>query len=218
MIPDAYFDQFRNPKYRRRNPVQRLLLRRFVAKVESLFVEAAPAEMVLEVGVGEGFLAGYLWERFSDKKFTGVDLHQESLDRLKCLFHGIETHQGDAYDLAFLGREYDLVICAEVLEHLQDPQRALNQILSLKPKHTILTVPHEPWFMVSNFLRGKTLRRFGNDSGHVNHYTVRSFRRLLSPYFEILRLTRSYPWILALAKPRVTARSGLQSAREDASR
>jgi SAM-dependent methyltransferase len=202
LISDAYFEQFQNPKYRRGNPLQRLLIRRFVGKVESLFVEAAPAETVLEVGVGEGFLAGHLWERFSDKKFTGVDLLQESLDQLKRLFDGIETHQGNVYDLVFLGREYDLVICAEVLEHLEDPQKALDQILSLKPKHTILTVPHEPWFMLSNFLRGKNLSRFGNDAEHVNHYTVRSFRNLLQSRFEILRLTTSYPWILALAKPR----------------
>jgi hypothetical protein len=85
---------------------------------------------------------------------------------------------------------------------LQDPQRALDQIVSLNPDHAILTVPHEPWFMLSNLLRGKNLRQFGNDPGHINHYTVRSFRRLLSPHFEILRMTTSYPWILALAKPR----------------
>ncbi len=111
-------------------------------------------------------------------------------------------HQGSAYALGDLPGGYDLVICAEVLEHLDEPGRALDQMLSLKPKRLLLSVPHEPFFMLSNLARLKNVSRFGNDPEHLNHYSPRSFRRLLEGRLDVLRVTTSYPWILALACPR----------------
>ena len=206
MIPDAYFDRFATPKYQSKNPVQRALIRRFVAALHDLFIEANPVASVLEVGVGEGFLSGYLSEKFPEKRFTGVDLRAEDLARVNALFPRIATFEGSAYDLSRIapGAEggFDLVMCAEVLEHLDEPERALDEILRLRPRRVLLSVPHEPLFMLSNLLRGKNVSRFGNDIEHVNHWGPSAFRRLLETRLTVLRLTTSYPWILALAAPR----------------
>lgn len=202
MIPDAYFDRFATPKYQNKNPVQRALIRRFVSQLHDLFIEANPVETVLEVGVGEGFLSGYLSEKFPEKRFTGVDVRAEDLERVRALFPRIETHAGSAYDLGALEPGYDLVICAEVMEHLVEPERALDEILRLRPKRLLLSVPHEPFFMLSNLLRGKNVTRFGNDIEHINHWGKSSFRALLETRLTVSRLTTSYPWILALAAPR----------------
>jgi 2-polyprenyl-3-methyl-5-hydroxy-6-metoxy-1,4-benzoquinol methylase len=203
VISNAYFDRFETPKYRNDNPLQRILIRRFVERLHSLFISACPLESVLEVGVGEGFLSGYLSEKFPDKRFTGVDIEAGDLDKLRAKFDGIETHQGSVYDLAFLrDRRFDLVICAEVLEHLERPEDALDQILALSPKRVIFSVPHEPWFMLSNLVRGKNVSRWGNDIEHLNHWGTGSFRKLLEPRFEIHQMTASYPWLLALLEPR----------------
>jgi SAM-dependent methyltransferase len=202
VIPDSYFDRFTTPKYRTRNPVQRLLIRRFVERFHALFVAANPVETVLEIGVGEGFLSGLLSERFPEKRFTGVDLDAEKLAALHQLFGRIETHQADICQLDGLPGRYDLVICAEILEHLAEPDRALAQIRRLGPRRVIVTVPHEPWFQLSNLLRGKNLDRLGNDPEHVQHWGRRGLRALLEPQFEILHAGSSYPWLLALLAPR----------------
>jgi len=202
LIPDTYFERFDTKKYRSKNPVQRLLIKRFVDALHSLFIEANPVRTVLEVGVGEGFLSGYLSEKFPAIDFTGVDLLSEDLERLRQKFPRVKAHQGSIYDLGFLEARYDLVICAEVLEHLERPDDALGQIAGLRPSRTLLSVPHEPWFMLSNLAAGKNVTRLGNDVEHINHYTVGRFRRLLEPRFDVLRITTSYPWILALSTPR----------------
>jgi len=202
LIPDAYFARFDTKKYRSTNPVKRLLIKRFVDALHSLFIEANPVQSVLEVGVGEGFLSGYLSEKFPAIRFTGVDLRAEDLERLRQKFPRVETHEGSIYDLGFLGHRYDLILCAEVLEHLERPDDALAQIAALRPHRALLSVPHEPWFMLSNLAAGKNVTRLGNDVEHINHYTVGRFRRLLEPRFEVLRMTTSYPWILALGAPR----------------
>jgi SAM-dependent methyltransferase len=211
VIPDAYFDRFETRKYSGANALKRKLIQRFAAAVHDLFVEANPVESVLEIGVGEGFLSGYLSEKFPEKRFTGVDINADDLARLRRLFPRIEAHTGSAYDLGALGTpdtpgtsksRFDLVICAEVLEHLDTPDRALAEIQRLRPRRAILSVPHEPFFMLSNLVTGKNVRRFGNDIEHINHWNPASFRKLLEPRFEVLRQTTSYPWVLCLAAPR----------------
>jgi 2-polyprenyl-3-methyl-5-hydroxy-6-metoxy-1,4-benzoquinol methylase len=201
LISKAYFDQFQTKKYRAKNPVKRALIARFVDRVAELVADGgAPAE-VLEIGVGEGFLAGYLSSLYPKTKFSGVDIQERDLALLRAKFPHIVAHQGSIYDLSTLPGGYDLVICAEVLEHLDDPHRALQQIVSLAPKRVILTVPHEPWFMLSNLAMGKNVTRFGNDIEHCNHFTVRSFRKLLSKHIALDHVTTSYPWILASGRP-----------------
>ncbi len=202
MIPDSYFERFETPKYRTRNPVQRALIRRFVAQVHALFLEAGPVESVLEVGVGEGFLSGYLSEKLPEKRFTGVDVNEADLARLRAKFPRIATHAANIYDVGQVPGRFDLVICAEVLEHVSDPDRALRALVDLKPKQLLITVPHEPWFLLSNLLRGKNLSRLGNDPEHVQLFTSHRFRSLLERHLIVQRLTRSYPWLLSLGTPK----------------
>jgi 2-polyprenyl-3-methyl-5-hydroxy-6-metoxy-1,4-benzoquinol methylase len=201
-ITDSYFDRFETKKYRAKNPVKRALIRRFVSALHELFESGDAPKSVLEIGVGEGFLSGFLSERYPDVQFSGVDLNEQDLALLAQKFPRIKRHCANIYDLSALPGGYDLIICAEVLEHVDEPERALAQIVSLRPKRVILTVPHEPWFMLSNLAMGKNITRLGNDIEHVNHFTVSSFRRLLARQLELSRVTTSYPWILAAGKPK----------------
>ena len=202
VIPRSYFERFETKKYRSRNPLQRVLISRFIDGLHRLFLASGDASRVLEVGCGEGFVSGYLSERYPGVGFTGIDVDPLALSRLKEKFPRVETHRGSACDLSEVAGAFDLVICCEVLEHLDDPAAALREIAARSPRRALFTVPHEPWFRLSNFLRGKNLARLGDDIGHVNHWGPRSFRRLLESNFEVLELTRSYPWLLSLSKPR----------------
>ncbi len=204
-IPNSYFERFATPKYRNRNPLQRLLIQRFVGRVRELFARAAPGSRVLEIGCGQGFLSGQLSEAHPELAFTGVDLSAEDLVHLRREFPAIDAHQGNVYDLSFLTAPPDLLICCEVLEHLEEPERGLDQMLRLigdHPAHLLLSVPHEPWFQLSNLARGKNLSRLGNDEGHVNRWGRRGFQALLRPRFRVVTTATAYPWQLALVTPR----------------
>ncbi len=202
MIPDAYFARFETKKYRNENPVQRALIRRFVRALHDLLIEAGPLASVLEVGVGEGFLSGYLSEQLPSVRFAGVELDAGDVARAKRLFPRLEVHEGSAYDLGALPGGYDVILCCEVLEHLDDPARALAEMVRLRPRRLVLSVPHEPFFMLGNLARLKNVSRLGNDPEHVNHWSPRSFRRLLEAKLDVVRVTTAFPWVLALAAPR----------------
>jgi len=202
VIPDSYFDSFHTAKYQSQNPVQRHLIRRFLAQLSELFDQTQPSDSVLEIGCGEGFVAGQLSARHGGSSYVGVDLNGDDIEKLKAKFPAVEAHQGSIYDLSFLERDFDVVVCAEVMEHLDDPGAALDQMLQRNPRWLVLSVPHEPWFCLSNFARGKNIRRFGNDPEHVNLWGRRGFRKVLDSRLVVERHETSYPWQLALARPR----------------
>ncbi len=202
MIPDSYFDSFQTAKYKSENPLQRFLIRRFIAKLSDMFDATQPSDSVLEIGCGEGFVAGQLSPRHSGGVYAGVDLNEKDLQNLRAKFPNVDAHRGNIYDLSFLGRDFDVVVCAEVMEHLDDPAAALEQIIERKPSWVILSVPHEPWFCLSNFARGKNITRFGNDPEHVNLWGRRGFRKVLDSRLVLERHETSYPWQLVLARPK----------------
>jgi 2-polyprenyl-3-methyl-5-hydroxy-6-metoxy-1,4-benzoquinol methylase len=202
MIAHAYFNQFESPKYNCKNPLQRWLISCFVSRIQSLLHAASPIHDILEIGVGEGFLAGYLSAQFPNVRYSGVDISSDDLQRLRRLFPHVQVWLGTIYDLALQPGQHDTILCCEVLEHLGDPERAIQEIVRLQPQRVIISVPHEPWFMLSNLMRGKNLSRCGNDVEHIQHWNLRTFRKLLNRYFSIQRLTTSYPWMLTLLAPR----------------
>jgi len=202
VIPNSYFDSFETPKYQAKNPLQRLLIRRFMEGLSSLFDATQPTGSVLEIGCGEGFVSGWLSQRHQGETYVGVDLDGEDIANLRAKFPDVEAHQGSIYELGFLERDFDVIVCAEVLEHLDDPAAALRQMLSKNPKWLVLSVPNEPWFCASNFLRGKNVSRLGNDPGHVNLWGRRGFRRVIEPFVAVERHETAYPWQMVLARPR----------------
>jgi len=147
-------------------------------------------------------VAGQLSARHSGESYVGVDLDAKDIENLRAKFPGVEAHQGSIYDLSFLGREFDVVVCAEVMEHLEEPRAALEQIIERKPRWVILSVPHEPWFCLSNFARGKNITRLGNDPEHVNLWGRRGFRKVIESHLVVERHETSYPWQLVLARPK----------------
>ncbi len=90
---------------------------------------------------------------------------------------------GSIYGLPFVNHEFDLVICTEVLEHLNAPILALQEIRRVSAKYCMLSVPNEPIWRFLNITRGAYITNLGSTPAHVNHWSIGSFQqyvRLLS--------------------------------------
>lgn len=191
---NEYFDQFHTKKYRNHNPFQRRQIGRLLERVVALARPLQP-KTILDAGGGEGFLTGYLAASFPDAAITVVDLSSDDLRNLKERLPQVETIVGNLETLN-LGRQFDLVVATEVLEHLPQAADTLRRFAQHAPR-IIVTVPHEPLFMATNFLRGKNLSRFGNDPEHVNHWSPRSLRRFLATELVVDSVNAVFPWIVA---------------------
>jgi 2-polyprenyl-3-methyl-5-hydroxy-6-metoxy-1,4-benzoquinol methylase len=186
-------------KYQSRNPVQRVLIWYFHRWVWNL-VSATGAESVLDVGCGEGFTIERLLAVDGRLPMQGLDYDWPALLRAKESHPDVFFQMGDIRRLPYGRDSFDLVLCLEVLEHLKEPSAALDELKRVSGRHCLISVPNEPWFMVSNLLRGKNVRAWGNDPEHVQHWTAGRFVAMLGEYFTVERVVYPFPWVVALCR------------------
>lgn len=201
-------------KHTNPNPLHRWLLRRFHRKIELLLQDAlahlppttensGPAPLVLDAGCGEGFVATYLAQRLPDLPLLGTDSQREAV-----VFAKTQTPPsarwivGDVSALPLKDESVPVVLCIEVLEHLEDPWAVVEELRRVCSGLLILSVPSQPFFALANLARGKNLRTLGDDPEHVSHWTARTFLRLLDKRVKVTRVAYAFPWVIAVADPR----------------
>jgi len=187
-------------KYGSKNPVERALMDAFLRAVTGFYTRVAPAT-VLEVGCGEGRLAQHLVTRGPrPMRFVASDLE---LTAVKTDLDGlIEFRQASVYALPFDDASFDLVVCCEVLEHLNEPERGLAEVARVARRGAIFSTPREPLWRAMNMMRGKYLRDLGNTPGHVQHFSRRSLRALVETKLRVVDGQSPIPWTVLLAEPR----------------
>ena len=88
-------------------------------------------QRVLDVGCGDGALAGVVVERLNCA-VTGVDTSRLAIDFARREFaeRGYlgEFHLIDGYRYDFAAEPFDAVVCSDVIEHVQEPRTMLDEI------------------------------------------------------------------------------------------
>jgi SAM-dependent methyltransferase len=185
-------------KYTTGNPAIRFLTMRFLRSLHGLLddVQAeAPRARVLEVGCGEGEIAGLLHARWGD--VTALDLPDADLRSEWTGVPGPRFLHADAEALPFPDEHFDVVVAVEVLEHLRDPARGLAEMARVSRRHLVLSVPREPIFRMGNLFTGRHVRDLGNTPGHLNHWGSEDFLRFVDRAGFVRRHTRPLPWTIA---------------------
>jgi ubiquinone/menaquinone biosynthesis C-methylase UbiE len=187
-------------KYDSTNPVVRRLMAGFERDLDELLARAHPASVV-DVGCGEGVLA-QRWARSlgTRARIVGLDLEEESIQA------GWARHSEPnlcyeimrGAEIPFAANEFDLASAIEVLEHVPDPELTLAEMARCARRHLLVSVPREPVWRLLNMARGAYVRELGNTPGHINHFSKRSFARLLARHGDVVELRSPFPWTMAL--------------------
>ncbi|WP_367846581.1 class I SAM-dependent methyltransferase [Rhodoferax sp. WC2427] len=133
-------------------------------------------QTALDIGARDGFLARHLADRYA--QVTALDLAQPELDdpRVRCV-------QGDAAALQFHNGAFDLLLCAEVLEHIPPPQlpRVCAELARVAARYIVVGVPYR-----QDIRHGRsTCQRCGGRNppwGHVNRFDEARLRSLFPAY------------------------------------
>ena len=189
-------------KYTKTNFISRALLDGFFSSLAEL-TSGIAATRVLEVGCGEGFsterLRGMLPPR---AELRALDVEQRLVDEARRRNPTVRIEQGSIYSLAADDSSLDLVLALEVLEHLEDPLRALAELCRVSRRWVLVSVPREPLWRVLNMARGKYLSGLGNTPGHVQHWSSGSICRLVSKVADVRAMRQPLPWTMVLAEVR----------------
>lgn len=182
-------------KYQTGNPVVQALMRRFFA---TLRARVGTPEDLVDVGCGEGHALHALGEVLP-ARVRGCDLRPEAVAYCRERFPAFEFQEASVYALPFEDDAADVVLCLEVLEHLDDPARGLAELARVARGRVVVSVPWEPWFRLGSLARGKYLSSLGNHPEHVQHWSPARFRRFLegSGHFRAVEVDTSFPWLVA---------------------
>lgn len=189
-------------KYSSRNPIARWLIHGFTGALSSLVQKAAP-KTIHEIGCGEGYWT-MNW-RLQGIDARGSDFSEKiiALAKDNARAQGVSPSifsQRSIYDIQPCEDSADLIVCCEVLEHLEDPQAGLAALLRVTTNHIILSVPREPIWCAMNMARGKYWSSLGNTPGHIQNWSSDAFIKIVGEHFVIEEVCKPLPWTMLLCK------------------
>lgn len=158
-----------------------------------------PGRRVLDLGCRYGALTR---EYAAGNEVVGVDVDREALAEAAKL--GIETRLTDVDEpLPFENRSFDVVVAGELLEHVRDPARLIEEARRvLVPGGTFVgSVPNV--FRLKNRLRFLLGSQPDNDPTHLHLFSPADVDALLAHFeqrevhFVAGRLTRLHPRLFA---------------------
>jgi SAM-dependent methyltransferase len=112
---------------------------------------------VLDVGCGQGSPLEALAESRPGIELAGIDISVQAVELAK---HRLPGATFSALDLTkgSLDRKFDLIVCSDVLEHIEDDVAALANMRKMASR----------WCVIST-LQGR-MRKFEREVGHVRNY------------------------------------------------
>jgi ubiquinone/menaquinone biosynthesis C-methylase UbiE len=160
------------------------------------------AERALDVGCGDGRLTAEL----DALKLYAADVSSVALERARQRLSGDDIQlielEPDA-DLPLEDSQFDLVLCAETLEHVRDVQLLLSEIRRvLRPGGTLaVTTPAHSRLTGLKILVGGFESGFNPLSPHVRFFSKRSLVRLLGEMgYDVRSVRRQKGTLLATAR------------------
>ncbi|MCL5075731.1 MAG: class I SAM-dependent methyltransferase [Chloroflexi bacterium] len=141
-------------------------------------------KVIVDVGCGTGAVINSL--DLKDNLVCGCDISHDSISRARRLSHsGIHFLQADTLHLPFEESKVNVVLCLDVLEHLENDQAALTEMARVLPEggELIVRVPYRPYHP-----------DYKEAYGHLRHYMRQALEGLLRESgFAIEQALPMYP-------------------------
>lgn len=139
---------------------------------------------ILDLGSGKGNLAKLIYE-------AGFNIIASDIDVTQFQVEGIDCLKIDLNKKNILSGKYDLIICSEVIEHLQNPTKLLEEAYDLLEGEgvLILTTPNnQNWFSRFYFLITGKLPMITLHPNHISPIFTWQLEKLISGLFEIEKI------------------------------
>jgi SAM-dependent methyltransferase len=163
----------------------------WLLKLLQPYLQGSP--VALEVGCGTGLILRHL-----PVGSVGLDLNPRNLERLKKYVPGAigqlcDVEEGINYPEA----TFDLIVAAEVLEHLIYPEKVVHEICRLLKNGGVLvgSVPRRSWFWKLRFLSityHSNTKHYKIQEPFHNEMSVNELNDLLSTSFSQIKI---YPTV-----------------------
>jgi ubiquinone/menaquinone biosynthesis C-methylase UbiE len=150
---------------------------------------------IVDLGCGEGITLEKISRIYPEKSCIGIDYLLENL--FICRSRRLDVSGGDIYQLPIKNDSIDCILFFEVIEHLDDPEKALGEIWRvLKPRgKLIILFPNDFMYKIARITTFK-IKEAMYDPGHIKQWTPGVARKMARRNgFKVIR-QRSIPFII----------------------
>jgi len=144
---------------------------------------------VLDIGCNDGSLTQ---EIAKNNKTVGLELSKGAVDLAKK--KGLDVEQGSVYALPFENETFDVVHFSEVIEHLLDTNKALQEIYRVLKKggKLVVTTPNCCSFRDRILVLFGHLQAYAQHTEHVRLFNLARLKKhLINTNFEIEKIAGS---------------------------
>lgn len=151
---------------------------------------------ILDVGCGTGETLSFLGKLFPKAKLYGIDSSQKAINFSKSRGHK-EIIKANAIKLPFKDNFFDAVLILDVLEHIKDDQRAINEakkvlkkdgkIIITSPGLSFIWSPHDEMQGHQRRYTRREMRKLAKEAGMEVSF-ISYFNFFLSPLIVTIRL------------------------------
>lgn len=190
--PDAFYQKahffIRYTERQKMNVIQHLL-------------DVQPGDKVLDIGCG----TGNILERLDKGELFGVDLSDFMLkiaaEKLQAV--NVRLFKGNAENLPreIKGIKFDKIVCSEVVEHIQRPDKLMDEIVAVSMQGTaiVFSFPNEKFIsFLKNILNKMRLMavllpgvsKSAANEWHHGIFNFRDFKEVIKGKLEVEKITR----------------------------
>ncbi|HBZ86341.1 MAG: hypothetical protein A2509_10595 [Candidatus Edwardsbacteria bacterium RIFOXYD12_FULL_50_11] len=161
-----------------------------VAMVRYLIGWAKNIDSALDLGCGEGYLCS-LYKKWGIEFVVGADSAISRIGFGKKRFAGSNFVQSNILSNSISSKSFDIVSAVEVLEHIEDVEQCIKEMVRLSKKYVLITVPNEG--KIVHTVCPQCFHKF-EPAGHLHSFSIDTLTKMCSKYMNILKVTDNY-WI-----------------------
>lgn len=117
---------------------------------------------ILDVGCASGWLLSELKKEFKKTEAFGIDVYGKAIDYGKKLYKNINLKKANAHKIPYPDKSFDVIVCSEVLEHVEDPDKVIKEMKRVLRRNGSLVVEIDTgnwlfkfvWFFWTNVRKG----------------------------------------------------------------
>lgn len=165
-----------------------------------LLTEDIQHKELLDAGCGTGWFSKAACERGA--KVTSIDLGKNLLNEVakKCDSKRVE---GSILELPFKNDFFDVIVCSEVIEHVPNPKKAIQELQRvLKPNGIlVLTTPNKFWHFSLCIANLFNLRPYQGLENWLGYFELKKIIQQMNFKIEKMHGIHLFPFVIPFLNP-----------------
>lgn len=144
--------------------------------MQRLLIEVSSASKIIDLGCGEGTRLALLKKHIKDPaeaSFFGVDINEVAIRQAQMTYSDLNFIQADLTKLPFANNSFDLAYSAFVFEHLENPEKVIQEAVRVIKKDGKLLI---------------VAPNFGSPNRHSPNSNENKIKKIINGFLFDLRL------------------------------